>query len=63
MLATDNRLAYVFTHPEARKVLQLLKRGPVSSYEQVRTALRLHPQEFQRIVRAACTCEQTGVDR
>ncbi|HLN51502.1 MAG: hypothetical protein ACLQD8_01715 [Thermoplasmata archaeon] len=50
MLATDNRLAYVFTHPEARKVLQLLKRGPVSSYEQVRTALRLHPQEFQRIV-------------
>jgi len=50
MLATDNRLAYVFTHPEARRVLQLLRSGPVTSYEHVRTTLRLHPQEFQRIV-------------
>ncbi len=50
MLATDNRLAYVFTHPEARKVLQLLEKGAVGSYEKVRTSLGLHPQEFQRIV-------------
>jgi hypothetical protein len=50
MLATDNRLAYVFTHPEARRVLQLLERGSVDSYEKVRTALGLHPQEFQRVV-------------
>lgn len=49
MLATDNRLAYVFTHPEARRVLQVLERHEVSSYEEVRTALNLHPQEFQRI--------------
>jgi hypothetical protein len=50
MLATDNRLAYVFTHPEARRVLQLLEGGAVDSYEQVRTSLKLHPQEFRRIV-------------
>ncbi len=50
MLATDNRLAYVFTHPEARRVLQLLERGSVGSYEKVRSTLGLHPQEFQRIV-------------
>ncbi len=50
MLSTDNRLAYVFTHPEARRVLQLLEQGSVGSYEQVRTSLKLHPQEFQRIV-------------
>jgi len=50
MLATDNRMAYVFTHPEARKVLHLLEKAKVGSYEQVRTALDLHPQEFQRIV-------------
>jgi hypothetical protein len=50
MLATDNRLAYVFTHPEARKVLQLLQRGNIDSYEKVRSTLGLHPQEFQRIV-------------
>jgi hypothetical protein len=51
MLATGNRLAYVFTHPEARKVLHLLEKGKVASYEQVRTAVGLHPQEFQRTVR------------
>jgi hypothetical protein len=51
MLATANRLAYVFTHPEARKVLHLLEKGRVASYEQVRTAAGLHPQEFQRTVR------------
>ncbi len=50
MLATDNRLAYVFTHPEARRVLQLLEKGAVASYEEVRTELKLHPQEFQRII-------------
>lgn len=50
MLATDNRLAYVFTHPEARRVLQLIEHQAVGSYEEVRTTLKLHPQEFQRIV-------------
>jgi hypothetical protein len=50
MLATGNRLAYVFTHPEARRLLQLLEQGSVGSYERVRSTLGLHPQEFQRIV-------------
>ena len=46
MLATDNRLAYVFTHPEARRVLQLPEGGDDGSYERVRSSLKLHPQEF-----------------
>ncbi len=50
MLATDNRLAYVFTHPGARRVLQVLEGGSIGSYEKVRSTLGLHPQEFQRIV-------------
>lgn len=51
MLGTENRLAYVFTHPEARRVLRLLARGSVGSYEEVRGTLGIHPQEFQRVVR------------
>ena len=50
MLATDNRLARVFTHPEVRNILLLLELGKVGYYEKVRTALGLHPQELHRIV-------------
>jgi hypothetical protein len=50
MALPDKHLVYVLGHPEAWKLLALLERGPVDRYEQVRKALGMHSQAFQRLL-------------
>ncbi len=46
----DKHLYYVLGHPEAWKLLAVLDRGPAERLEDVRKALELHPQAFQRLL-------------
>jgi hypothetical protein len=50
MATPDKHLVYVLGHPEAWKLLATLERGPVDRYEQVRKALGMHSQAFQRLL-------------
>lgn len=50
MVMIDKHLYYVLGHPEAWKLLALLDRGPAERLEDVRKALELHPQTFQRLL-------------
>ena len=50
MALPDKHLVYVLGHPEAWKLLAVLEHGPTDRYEQVRKALDMHPQAFQRLL-------------
>ncbi|MCI4318929.1 MAG: hypothetical protein L3K23_02200 [Thermoplasmata archaeon] len=50
MIPPDKHLVYVLGHPEAWRVLAILDQGPVDRYEQVRKALGMHSQAFQRLL-------------
>lgn len=50
MALPDKHLVYVLGHPEAWRLLVTLERGPQDRYEQVRKALGMHSQAFQRLL-------------
>jgi hypothetical protein len=50
MAHPDKHLVYVLGHPEAWRLLAVLEQGSFDRYEQVRKALDLHPQAFQRLL-------------
>ena len=46
----DKHFFYVLGHPEAWKLLAMLEKEPAESLGDVRRALELHPQAFQRLL-------------
>lgn len=50
MAAADKHLVYVLGHPEAWRLLALLEQSSPDRYEQVRKALDMHSQAFQRLL-------------
>ena len=49
--ATEDPLAYTFSHPEAKRVLQVVVSEAGLGLEEVRARAGLHPETFHRVVR------------
>jgi hypothetical protein len=50
-LATEDPLAYTFSHPEAKRILQVVLSNSGLGLEAVRERVGLHPETFHRVVR------------
>lgn len=49
--ATEDPVAYAFSHPEAKRLLQAVLEEGGRNPEDIRTQLVLHPETFHRVVR------------
>ncbi len=49
--ATENPVAYAFSHPEAKRLLQAVLEEGGRNPEDIRAQLGLHPETFHRVLR------------
>jgi hypothetical protein len=49
--ATEDPVAYTFSHPEAKRILQVVLSEAGLGLEEVRARVGLHPETFHRVVR------------
>ncbi|MDG6913211.1 MAG: helix-turn-helix transcriptional regulator [Nitrososphaerota archaeon] len=49
--ATEDPVAYAFSHPEAKRLLQAVLEEGGRNPEDIRTQLGLHPETFRRVLR------------
>ena len=49
--STENPVAYVFSHPEAKRILRLVQTRERLSFEEVRSELQLYSETVHRTVR------------
>ncbi len=49
--ATEDPVAYAFSHPEAKRLLQAILEEGGRNPEEVRNQLGLHPETFHRVLR------------
>ncbi len=49
--ATEDPVAYTFSHPEAKRILQIVLSETELGLEEVRARVGLHPETFHRVVR------------
>lgn len=50
-ISTENPVAYVFSHPEAKRILRLVQAKERISFEEVRVELHLYSETVHRTIR------------